>query len=113
MGNDIFACGKDDIQSCGLDDIGTLCRRNPLLRSGRWGSKKREPASTFREMPVLKSVFLIETRLVLGNLLGHLNRSGVLAVLGDFLLTLDVGGAAATLGLLTMLLTHSGSVFGL
>ena len=60
-------------------------------------------------MPVLKSVFLIETRLVLGNLLGHLNRSGVLAVLGDFLLALDVGGAAATLRLLTMLLTHGGS----
>ena len=49
-------------------------------------------------------------RLVLGNLLGHLNRSGVLAVLGDFLLALDVSGAAATLCLLTMLLTHGGSV---
>ena len=53
------------------------------------------------------------TKLVLGNLLGHLNRSGVLAVLGDFLLALDVGSAAATLRLLTMLLTHGGSVLGL
>ena len=48
---------------------------------------------------------------VFGNLLGHLNRDGVLAVLGDFLLALDVGSAAATLGLLTMLLTHGGSDF--
>ena len=35
------------------------------------------------------------TKLVLGTLLGHLNRSGALAVLGDFLLALDVGNAAA------------------
>lgn len=51
-----------------------------------------------------------ETGLVLGNLLSHLNRSSILAVLGDFLLALDVSGAAATLSLLTMLLTHGGSV---
>ena len=60
-------------------------------------------------MPVSKSVDGMGTKLVLGNLLGHLNRSGVLAVLGDFLLALDVSGAAATLRLLTMLLTHGGS----
>ena len=47
--------------------------------------------------------------LVLGNLLSHLNRSGVLAVLGDFLLALDVSGAATALSLLTMLLTHGGT----
>ena len=64
-------------------------------------------------MPVSKSVYEAGTKLVLGNLLGHLNRSSVLAVLGDFLLALDVSGAAATLRLLTMLLTHGGSVLGL
>ena len=53
---------------------------------------------------------MMETESVLGNLLGHLNRCGVLAVLGDFLLALDVGGATATLRLLTMLLTHGGSL---
>jgi hypothetical protein len=57
-----------------------------------------------------EDLFSLETKLVLGNLLGHLNRSGVLAVLGDFLLALDVGSAAATLRLLTMLLTHGGMV---
>ncbi len=55
-------------------------------------------------------MFSLEAELVLGNLLSHLNRSGVLAVLGDFLLALDVGSAAATLRLLTMLLTHGGMV---
>lgn len=60
-------------------------------------------------MPVSKSVDGMGTKLVLGNLLSHLNRSGILAVLGDFLLALDVSGAAATLRLLTMLLTHGGS----
>ena len=35
-----------------------------------------------------------------------LHRSSILAVLGDFLLTLDVGAAAAALRFLTVLLTH-------
>ena len=73
-----------------------------------------EPGSLKTRLPGSEVSYIwLRRRLVLGNLLGHLNRSGVLAVLGDFLLALDVGGAAATLRLLTMLLTHGGSVLGL
>jgi hypothetical protein len=50
---------------------------------------------------------------VLGNLLSHLNRCYILAVLGDFLLALDVSGTTTTLRLFTMLLTHGGSELGL
>ena len=44
--------------------------------------------------------------LCLNNLSGKLHGGSVLAVLGDFLLALDVGAAAAALRFLTVLLTH-------
>ena len=73
-----------------------------------------EPGSLKTRLPGSEVSYIwLRRRLVLGNLLGHLNRSGALAVLGDFLLALDVSGATATLRLLTMLLTHGGSVLGL
>ena len=63
LGNEIrFA---DEILPGGQDDIGTLCRRNPLLRSGRGNKRPRIRARRMRgklDNPGKRIIFILLQR---------------------------------------------------